>query len=231
MEKILVIEDDVSIVTLLTFHLEKEGYTVTTATDGLEGLNLVQTEKPNFILLDLMLPGMDGIEICKALRMERIYTPILILTAKDDLFDKVLSLELGADDYITKPFNIREVMARIKAILRRTKLTTIDQLADTSFQVGPLKLSIENYEAAFGDRRLNLTRREFELLLHLVKNQGTVLTRDQLLQDVWSYDSAGDSRIVDVHISHLREKIELDTKQPKYIRTIRGKGYKFEVTS
>jgi two-component system, OmpR family, alkaline phosphatase synthesis response regulator PhoP len=228
MEKILVIEDDVSIARLLTFNLEKEGYNVITALDGLEGLNLARSQRPDFILLDLMLPTMDGMEICKTLRMEKINNPILILTAKDDIFDKILSLEIGADDYVTKPFNLREVMARVKAILRRTRQSAnslAELSSETVFTVGPLTLFMEGYEALLRDRKIELTRREFELLHFLAKHEGKVLTRDQLMNEIWSYEYSGDSRIVDVHVSHLREKLEKDV-----IKTVRGKGYKFEIS-
>jgi len=232
MEKILVIEDEVSISTLLKFNLEKSGYTVVTAMDGKTGHDLVYSEKPDLILLDLMLPQMDGMEVCKRLRMSKNNTPILMLTAKDEELDKILGLELGADDYLTKPFSPREVVARVKAILRRTKHMAvppeIDSTEDTVLQIGPLEIHPEKYEALFHSTKLELTPKEFELLLYLAKNQNRVLTREQLLNAVWNYDFLGDSRIVDVHISHLREKIEADTKQPKYIKTVRGLGYKFE---
>ena len=179
-----------------------------------------------------MLPKLDGLEVCKQLRQQKLNIPILMLTAKDDEFDKVLGLELGADDYLTKPFSPREVVARIKAILRRSQISNsiennIDQ-EDGLISIGGLKVFPERYEAYFEEEQLELTPKEFELLLYLAKNNGRVLTRDQLLSTVWNYDFAGDSRIVDVHISHLREKIEQDTKKPLYIKTIRGLGYKFE---
>lgn len=227
-KKVLVVDDEQSIVTLLTYNLEQAGFTVVTANDGEEAIEKVSTEQPAFIILDLMLPKLDGVEVCKQLRQQKVMTPILMLTAKDDEFDKVLGLELGADDYMTKPFSPREVVARVKAILRRTQFSngeteTIDQIA-----IGDLKIFPDQYEAYFGGERLELTPKEFELLLYLAKHKGRVLTRDQLLSAVWNYDFAGDTRIVDVHISHLREKIEKDTKKPLYIKTIRGLGYKLE---
>ncbi len=231
MEKILVIEDELSISTLLKFNLEKAGYSVTIALDGTEGFELAKKELPDLILLDLMLPGMDGMEICKTLRMEKNQTPILMLTAKDEELDKILGLELGADDYLTKPFSPREVVARVRAILRRTKQTVAHRAEEVEEQIiecGPLQISPDKYEAVFKEKKLELTPKEFELLLYIAKNRGRVMTRDQLLNAVWNYDYVGDSRIVDVHISHLREKIEEDTKQPKYIKTVRGLGYKFE---
>jgi two-component system, OmpR family, alkaline phosphatase synthesis response regulator PhoP len=230
MEKILIIEDEPSILTLLSFNLEKSGYQVITAMDGKVGLEKAKKEQPDLIVLDLMLPGMDGIDICKSLRMDKNNTPVLMLTAKDDVLDKILGLELGADDYMTKPFSPREVVARIKAILRRAKVSGQAPREEKSkISLGPLEINEEKYEAFFQSIRLELTPKEFELLLYLAKNEGRVMTRDQLLNAVWDYDFVGDSRIVDVHISHLREKIETDTKQPRYIKTIRGLGYKFEV--
>ncbi|WP_305033901.1 response regulator transcription factor [Ammoniphilus sp. YIM 78166] len=229
MEKILVVEDELSISTLLKFNLEKAGYSVLTAMDGREGLEVARKESPDFILLDLMLPGMDGMEVCKTLRMEKNNTPILMLTAKDEELDKILGLELGADDYMTKPFSPREVVARVRAIMRRTKHSSPPEVSEEQvLLVGPLQIFPEKYEAVFHNQKLELTPKEFELLLYLAKNQGRVMTRDQLLNAVWNYDYVGDSRIVDVHISHLREKIEEDTKQPKHIKTVRGLGYKFE---
>jgi len=231
MEKILVVEDELSISTLLKFNLEKSGYAVITSLDGKAGLELARKESPDLIILDIMLPGMDGMEICKALRMEKNNTPILMLSAKDEEYDKIIGLELGADDYLTKPFSPREVVARIKAILRRSKTEKTDSSAEEeqSLILGPFHIDPDKYEVTFEEKKLELTPKEFELLYYLAKHQGKVMTRDHLLNSIWNYDYLGDSRIVDVHISHLREKIEEDTKQPKYIKTVRGLGYKFEV--
>lgn len=232
-KNILVVDDEQSIATLLKYNLEQSGYAVMTAHDGEEGLNKAVSESPDLIILDLMLPSMDGIEVCKELRQRKISTPILMLTAKDDEFDKVLGLELGADDYMTKPFSPREVVARVKAILRRSQASAAVKQQSESHdvdykEVGELKVYPEQYEAYFQGELLELTPKEFELLLYLTDNRGRVLTRDQLLSAVWNYDFAGDTRIVDVHISHLREKIETNTKKPIYIKTIRGLGYKLE---
>jgi two-component system, OmpR family, alkaline phosphatase synthesis response regulator PhoP len=227
-KKVLVVDDEQSIVTLLTYNLEQAGFTVVTANDGEEAIEKVATEQPAFIILDLMLPKLDGVEVCKQLRQQKVMTPILMLTAKDDEFDKVLGLELGADDYMTKPFSPREVVARVKAILRRTQLSNGEMDTKDQIVIGDLQIFPEHYEAYFRGKRLELTPKEFELLLYLAKHKGRVLTRDQLLSTVWNYDFAGDTRIVDVHISHLREKIEQDTKKPLYIKTIRGLGYKLE---
>jgi len=231
-KRILVVDDEQSIVTLLKYNLEQAGFKVLTAMDGEEGMNIAISEKPDLIVLDLMLPKLDGIEVCKQLRQQRVLTPILMLTAKDDEFDKVLGLELGADDYMTKPFSPREVIARVKAIFRRTQLL-LEETENTEeetdcLQIASLKIYPELYEAYFKEQLLELTPKEFELLLYLTKNKGRVLTRDQLLSAVWNYDFVGDTRIVDVHVSHLREKIEENTKKPQYIKTIRGLGYKLE---
>ncbi|MED4401177.1 response regulator transcription factor [Metabacillus fastidiosus] len=231
-KKILVVDDEQSISTLLQYNLKQAGYDVLTAFDGEEGLLKCISEEPDLVVLDLMLPRMDGIEVCKQLRQRKIMVPILMLTAKDDEFDKVLGLELGADDYMTKPFSPREVVARVKAILRRTQTSTGKEMVGNhipeKLSIGDLKVLPEHYEAYYADERLDLTPKEFELLVYLAKHKGRVLTRDQLLSAVWNYDFAGDTRIVDVHISHLREKIERNTKKPLYIKTIRGLGYKLE---
>lgn len=228
-KKILVVDDEPSIVTLLKFNLEQAGFSVMTASDGREGYERASNQSPDIIVLDLMLPQMDGMEICKRLRQDKINTPILMLTAKDDEFDKILGLELGADDYLTKPFSPREVIARVKAILRRTQdAGETSSQEDKSLTIGNLEVFPEQFEAYFNKEKLELTPKEFELLHYLSSHRGKVLSRDQLLDSVWNYDYAGDTRIVDVHISHLREKIEEDTKQPQYIKTIRGFGYKME---
>ncbi|KAA1039906.1 response regulator transcription factor [Macrococcus equipercicus] len=229
-QKVLVVDDEQSIVTLLQYNLQQAGYDVVTAYDGEEGLNKVFTERPDIVVLDLMLPKMDGVEVCKAVRSEKNHVPILMLTAKDDEFDKVLGLELGADDYMTKPFSPREVVARIKAILRRSQVSeqSSDIKQSSEILVGKLKILPEHFEAYRNDQLLDLTPKEFELLIYLIERQGRVITREHMLNSVWNYEFAGDSRIVDVHISHLREKIEDNPKQPQYIKTVRGLGYKLE---
>ncbi|NGP45022.1 response regulator transcription factor [Bacillaceae bacterium SIJ1] len=226
---ILVVDDEPSIVTLLQYNLQQAGYDVITANDGEEALQKILEEEITLVVLDLMLPKIDGVEVCKQLRQQKNQLPILMLTAKDDEFDKVLGLELGADDYMTKPFSPREVVARVKAILRRTQIPTSEESTDHPFVVlGDLEVYPDQYEAYYKKEVLELTPKEFELLAYLAKHRGRVLTRDQLLSAVWNYDFVGDTRIVDVHISHLREKIEEDTKKPVYIKTIRGLGYKME---
>ena len=227
MKKLLVVDDEPSILTLLKFNLEQNGFEVLTAENGNDALEIAVTEDLTLIVLDLMLPGMDGMDVCKTLRQEKINTPILMLTAKDDEFDKILGLELGADDYMTKPFSPREVVARVKAILRRTNLVQAEA-KDEVIKIGELEIHPDKYMVMFKGEQLVLTPKEFELLLYLANHRGKVLSRDQLLNGVWDFHYDGDTRIVDVHISHLREKIEADTKQPVYIRTIRGFGYKME---
>lgn len=222
----MIVDDEESIVTLLQYHIEKAGFKTDVAYSGTEALTKVMKHDYELIVLDLMLPGMEGTEVTKALRREKIDSPILMLTAKDDEFDKILGLELGADDYLTKPFSPKEVVARIKAILRRTNKPKEEESVYLS--LGNLTIYPEQYEAMLEGEPLTFTRKEFELLFYLAKHKGKVLSRDQLLTAVWNYDFAGDTRIVDVHISHLREKIEPDTKQPIYIKTVRGLGYKME---
>ena len=237
MKKVLIVDDEPSIITLLAFNLEKEGYSVKTASDGLEGYELAATNQYDFIILDLMLPSMDGMDICKKLRQEKVNTPILMLTAKDDELEKIIGLELGADDYMTKPFSPREVLARMKAIMRRIGEPTdtaerdhANEAADEEekVQVGEIVIYPHQYEVLVRGDSIELTPKEFELLLYMTKRLNRILSREQLLNVIWNFDYAGETRIVDVHISHLREKIEVDTKNPEYIRTVRGFGYKFE---
>jgi two-component system, OmpR family, alkaline phosphatase synthesis response regulator PhoP len=230
--KILVVDDEPSIVTLLQYNLEQAGFEVIIAMDGEVGKNIAETETLDLIILDLMLPKLDGLEVCRRLRQEKINTPIVMLTAKDSELDKILGLEFGADDYIVKPFSPREVVARVKAILRRVHTQPEPgintEMEDASIVIGELIIFPDKYEASFRDTLLDLTLKEFELLLHLAKNKNRIQSRDQLLNAVWNYDVSGDSRIVDVHISHLRDKIEENTRKPVYIKTLRGIGYKLE---
>ena len=230
MNTVLVVDDESSIVTLLTYNLVEAGFAVITANDGAEGFRLAMEEQPDVILLDWMLPKMDGMEVCKKLRLQGIHIPIIMLTAKGEEFDKVLGLELGADDYMTKPFSPREVIARVKAMIRRTSLSAspVKEKTDDSYVFGPLEVYPERFEVFLNKEQLFFTPKEFELLIYLIENKNKVLTRDQLLSAVWNYDFAGDTRIVDVHVSHLREKIEENSRRPMFIKTIRGLGYKFE---
>ncbi len=230
-KKILVVDDEFSIVTLLQYNLEQGGYDVIVANDGESGMRAVYEQQPDLIILDIMLPIMDGIEVCKKLRQNKVFTPILILSAKVEEFDKIIGLELGADDYITKPFSPRELMARVKALLRRVEFLQSSEvvvLDENVIVVADLEVRLDEYLATFRKEPLELTRKEFELLRYLVERRGKVLSRDVLLKNVWDYSFIGDTRIVDVHISNLRDKIEEDTKNPKYIKTIRGIGYKLE---
>lgn len=234
MKKILIVEDELSILKLLTYNLEQEGYNVESAMDGEEGLEMALQNEYDMILLDLMLPNKDGMEICRELRQEKSEVPIIILTAKDSEIDKILGLEIGADDYITKPFSPREVIARMKAIFRRYKKSKNKEEAKTKQSqdevviVGDIMIYPGKYEVFVRDELIDLTPKEFDLLIYLARRTGRILSREQLLNAIWNYDFAGETRIVDVHISHLREKIEKNTKKPEYIVTARGFGYKLE---
>lgn len=230
-QKVLIVDDEQSIRTLLDYNLQQAGYETIMAVDGEEALTLAETEQPDLILLDLMIPKIDGIEVCKALRSRHIQIPIIMLTAKSAELDKVLGLEIGADDYMTKPFSPREVMARVKAVLRRTTFVMDGDQKTDVLASGPIRIYLERYEAYLADQLLEFTPKEFELLVHFIRNKNRVLSRDSLLSAVWNYDFAGDTRIVDVHVSHLRDKIEENTRKPKYIKTVRGIGYKFEEMS
>jgi len=225
-QKVLIVDDEKPIVTLLEYNCEKSGFTTDVAYDGLEAIKKCENNDYDLIILDLMLPEMSGMEVCKHLRNNKIDTAILMLTAKDEEFDKVLGLELGADDYLTKPFSPKEVVARVKAILRRTK--QVQQTGFNTIHIGELTIYPERYEAEKNSNVITFTRKEFELLYYLANNKGKVISRDQLLSRVWEYDFVGDTRIVDVHISHLRDKIEANSKKPAYIKTVRGLGYKLE---
>lgn len=230
-QKVLVVDDEQSIVTLLKYNLETAGYIVEVAYDGEEALQKVESSQPDLIVLDVMLPKKDGIEVCKTIRSDKNLVPILMLTAKDDEFDRVLGLELGADDYMTKPFSPREVVARVKAILRRSQFVNQveqNETDDEDIIIDSIRIRPEFFEVYKDDELLELTPKEFELLLYLIERQGRVITREHMLNSVWNYEFAGDSRIVDVHISHLRDKLEENPKQPKLIKTVRGLGYKLE---
>ncbi|MEE1132129.1 MAG: response regulator transcription factor [Caryophanon sp.] len=230
-KNILVVEDELSIATLLKYNLEQAGYNVELAHDGQTGLDMALSLKPDLLLLDVMLPKLDGMDVCKEIRMHKMNTPIIMLTARDDEFDKVLGLELGADDYMTKPFSPREVIARVKAVLRRFSPQVVasqQESAEKIFEFNGLRVYPDRFEVLLNDESLEFTPKEFELLVYLIENKNRVLTRDQLLSAVWNYDFAGDTRIVDVHISHLRDKIEENSRKPIFIKTIRGLGYKFE---
>ena len=224
-EKILVVDDEKNIVDIIAFNLKKEGYRVMTAANGEEAVFLALNENPDLILLDVMMPKMDGYEACKRIR-EKTNTPIIMLTARAEEVDKVLGLELGADDYVTKPFGVRELMARVKANLRR-KAAPAAAVQGNVLQFGQLTIDLDRYEVRRDGRPVELTLREFELLKFLAQNRTQVFTRETLLEKVWGYEYFGDVRTVDVTVRRLREKIEDNDKKPTYILTKRGVGYYF----
>ncbi|MBI1995373.1 MAG: response regulator transcription factor [Deltaproteobacteria bacterium] len=228
-KKILVVEDEPDIRKLVQYHLAQERYKVLEAEDGENALKLIQREQPNLVVLDLMLPGLSGQEICRILRSkpDTATLPILMLTAKAGEADKVLGLETGADDYLTKPFSPRELVARVKAILRRAELRTTAE-GKESYHNGPLRIDFATYEVLIADKTVRLTLKEFDLLRFLVQNPNRVLTRDQLLDRVWGGETFVTPRTVDVHVRRLRKAIEKDDRKPKWILTVRGVGYKFD---
>lgn len=230
MKKILVVDDEPAIVTLLQYNLEKEHYAVTTAGDGDTALSLALQQSFDFIILDLMLPGLDGLEVTKKIRAADNKTPIMILTAKDSETDKIVGLELGADDYVTKPFSPREIVARIKAIERRVQAPTPTSAKTLAkiLSVGELVIDPDNYQATKNGERLQLTPKEFELLVFFAQRVGKILSRDALLNGVWGFEYPAETRMVDIQVSHLRDKIEVDPKHPDYIKTVRGFGYQME---
>jgi two-component system alkaline phosphatase synthesis response regulator PhoP len=227
-KRILVVDDEETIVRLVSYNLEKEGFCVITADDGLSALEQVKRNSPDLLILDIMLPSIDGLEVCRRLRQENIRVPIIMLNARDTEIDKVLGLELGADDYVTKPFSPRELVARVKAILRRSDQENDQGQKSEIMAIRDLSIDLQRYEVRVRGEVITLTPKEFELLRFLMRNVGRVLTRDVLLDKVWDYEFSGDTRIVDVHISRLRDKIELDPKSPIYIETVRGIGYRLK---
>jgi DNA-binding response OmpR family regulator len=239
--KILLVDDETVLLETIAYNLEQAGYTVTTAADGVSALEAVRREAPDLIVLDIMLPEIDGLEVCRQLRRENstAHIPIMMLTARTEEIDKVVGLEVGADDYITKPFGRRELLARIRALLRRTDhpangderrtLEPDQEVPRTKHElvVGPLTINLAGRRINCRGLDMELQPKQFDLLTYLARNRGTVLTRDQLLHNVWGYDYAGDTRTVDVHIRWLREKLEEDPANPKLIQTVRGVGYCF----
>lgn len=228
---ILIVDDEKPIMDILVYNLKKEGYETLEASDGITAVNIALEKKPDLILLDIMLPGMDGLTVCKKIR-NTLNIPIIMLSAKDEEIDKILGLELGADDYITKPFSVRELMARIKANLRKADITKKDKSDEQQNQnnthkikVGQLELDLEKFEVKVGKNVIDLTLREFEVLKYLASQPGQVVTREVLLEKVWGYEYYGDIRTVDVTVRRIREKIEKDTTLPKMLITKRGVGY------
>ena len=225
MTKILVVDDEPTLVATLKYNLEREKYEVITAADGSAAVEIARSSRPDLVLLDLMLPGMDGIEVCRVLRKDT-DVPILMLTAKGTELDKVVGLEVGADDYLTKPFGMRELIARVKALLRRSGARP--QQEGHVFTSGDLKADMSRRQAFKDGRPLTMKPKELELLAFLIRNQGRAFTREQLLSQIWGYDFAGDTRTVDVHVRWLRQKIEAEPDRPGRLVTVRGTGYRFE---
>ena len=232
--RVLIVEDEPSLQETLAYNLERDGYEVLTAADGLEALRLARSQHPDLILLDIMLPGMNGIEVCRTLRRE-MNVPILMLTARAEEIDRVVGLEVGADDYVSKPFGMRELLARVRALLRRARMQSegLEPAAETverhkNLVLGDLVIDIDRREVLLGGESVLLRPKEYELLLFLARNRGIVLSRDLILERVWDWNYSGDSRTVDVHIRWLREKLEEDPSNPQRILTVRGIGYRFE---
>lgn len=230
MKRILVIEDDLDIARLLRIHLEDLGHEVHHAATGSDGLEMALKDKFALVVLDIMLPGMDGFDVCKRIRAQNQHLPILVLSARDDEVDKIIGLELGADAYMTKPFSVREFLARVKALFRRIEVDTEGAAAGASqerFEFRDLKLDVASRRVTLADESLELTGREFDLLLMFMRNPGKAFSRQELLESVWGYDYSGYSHTVNSHINRLRNKIEEDPSDPRYIQTVWGIGYRF----
>ena len=227
MPTILLVEDDATLAETLRYNLEREGYTVIGAGDGVTALELARQDKPDIVVLDVMLPRLDGFSVCRMLRKESAI-PIIMLTARQDEVDRIAGLELGADDYLTKPFSVGELLARIRAILRRSDRSSGGADRDI-LHVGMIKLDAGSRRVWRNDAEIQLSQKEFDLLACLMRNRGLALSRDVLLERVWGFDYVGDGRTVDVHIRWLREKVELDPSAPEYLQTVRGIGYRFDL--
>lgn len=227
-KSLLIVEDDKTLQDVLKYNFAKEGYRVLTASDGMQALNVARHEHPDAIILDVMLPIMNGFEVSRTLRHE-MSTPIIMLTARDEEVDRVVGLDIGADDYMTKPFSMRELMARVRALLRRSEMgETVTPAVKASVKIGDIEIDVARHQATRAGKLLDLTPKEFDLLLFLSTNRGLVFSRDQLLEKVWGFDYPGDTRTVDVHVRYLREKIESDSSEPTRLITVRGVGYKME---
>lgn len=229
-DKVLIIDDEEHIAELIRYNLEAAGFKTVVAGNGIDGLSRAREEEPDLVLLDLMLPGIDGLEVCKRLRGEEKTrnVPIIMLTAKSEEIDKILGLELGADDYITKPFSVRELTARVKALLRRSNAQEAPE--EVIYTFADVEVDYQKHEVRKNGQKVDLTLKEFELLEMLIRNNAKVLTRDMLLDKIWGYEYVGETRTVDVHIRHLRQKLEEDDRSPRFIETVRGIGYRFNAS-
>ncbi|GAC1330303.1 MAG: response regulator transcription factor [Chloroflexota bacterium] len=233
MAQILVVEDEEAILQTLRYNLSRAGHDVRLSTNGMQALNMIRGNPPELVVLDLMLPGLDGVDLCRAVRADTSnpavsHVPILMLTARDEEIDKVVGLEVGADDYLTKPFSMHELLARVKAQLRRADMGTANRDAPLRLASGDLQVDLGTHRVTRGEEPISLKRREFELLVYLMRHPGQLQTREALLRNVWGYEYTGDTRTVDVHVRWLRGKIEPDSTNPQRIQTVRGIGYVFQ---
>jgi two-component system, OmpR family, response regulator RegX3 len=228
MSRVLIVEDEPALADSIKYGLEREGYECTVLSDGAKALEFVRSWRPDLVLLDLMLPGMPGTDVCREIRQAGAAVPIVMVTAKDTEADKVLGLELGADDYITKPFSMRELVARVRAVMRRGGVPSEPEVRAPSVEAGPVAMDTDRHEVKVRGEVVELPPKEFALLEALMRRAGKLMTRDALISQVWGEDYYGDTRTLDVHIKRLRAKIELDPHNPQHLRTVRGLGYRFE---
>jgi two-component system, OmpR family, response regulator RegX3 len=224
--RILIVEDENSLAESVRYNLDREGFRVSVATDGAEALESFRRDRPDLVILDLMLPLVSGLDVCRAIRAEST-VPVIMVTAKDAEADKVAGLELGADDYVTKPFSMRELVSRVRANLRRTRMTPVDEEKDEILRAGPVELDVGRHEARVRGERVTFPPKEFELLEMFLRRKGRLLTRHFLIDEVWGSDYFGDTKTLDVHIKRIRKKVEEDPHQPVHVQTVRGLGYKF----
>jgi two-component system, OmpR family, response regulator RegX3 len=225
-QRILIVEDEQSLAESIRYNLEREGFAVRVAADGAKALEVFRSEPPDLVVLDLMLPHVSGLDVCRAMRLEST-APIVMVTAKDAEADKVTGLELGADDYVTKPFSMRELLSRVRANLRRARMAAPDEIGDDILRGGPVELDVGRHEARVRGRAASFPPKEFELLETLLRRKGRLLTRHFLIDEVWGSDYFGDTKTLDVHVKRLRMKIEDDPHRPQHLQTVRGLGYKF----